>query len=91
VEAKMRPGPNKVIPVCVDCRTDMFKKLMDGGAKSVTLPVTVGRRKFKPIKIPSENFEKVYKELLPIKAIPKRFAGRRSKAAWKVLNKYKCK
>jgi RHS repeat-associated protein len=91
VEAKMRPGPNKVIPVCVDCRTDMFKKLMDGGANSVTIPVTKGKRKYKPIKIPSENFEKVYKALLPIKAIPKKYSGTRSRMAWEVLNKYKCK
>jgi RHS repeat-associated core domain len=91
VFGKMRPGPDKLVPVCVDCRTDMFKKLMDGGAKSVTIPVQIGKRSYKPIKIPSENFQKVYQELLPIKGINKRYSYRRSKKAWAVLKKYQCK
>lgn len=78
----------KPVGVCSKCRSNVFGVLAEGGAKSVTIPVTKGNVTVDSYKIKSDDFGRVQAE---IDKINKGSGNPRSKsdAAWDVLKKYK--
>lgn len=53
-------------PVCAECRANIFDILINGEAKSVTLPKTVGGKNLGQITIQSKDFSKVQKAVQDI-------------------------
>lgn len=90
VVGKMRPAPNLPVPVCAECRSNMFGRLIKGQANSVTFPVVRGYTQVGTITIHNRNFSKAYRELQGVlKQYSKKQALSRSNAAWAILEKYK--
>jgi RHS repeat-associated protein len=87
VNGQFNPGGTKPVGVCTNCRADMFKILDEGGAKSVTFPMTKGNKVGDAIKIPAEKFAVVRAELVKVRDGGKAF-GPRSDEAWEVLEKH---
>lgn len=81
-------GP-KPVGVCSKCRSNIFGVLDEGGAKSVTVPVTKGNVTVDQYKINRSDFGRVQAEVDRINAGSGN-ARSKSDKAWKVLKKYKC-
>jgi len=84
-EADGITGP---VGVCARCRGDIFDPLIEGGAESVTLPVTRSRQIQGSITIHRADFESVQREIRAAVANAGDSTVRRSEAAWDVLEKY---
>jgi RHS repeat-associated protein len=59
-------GVSKTVGVCAECRANMFEHLIDGGAKSITIPETRGGKVIGQITIHSDNFKAVQADLKSI-------------------------
>ncbi len=74
----------KPVGVCSKCRSDIFGVLSEGGAKSVSIPVTKGNVHTGSITIQSEHFGRIQAEIDRINSGPGS-ARTKSDASWKVL------
>jgi len=87
VTGEFNPAGTKPVGVCTGCRANMFDVLDKGGAKSVTMPITIGNKIRGTVTIPSEKFGVVGAELQQIHGGPGTDL-KKSNEAWKVLKKH---
>ena len=87
VKGDFNPGGIKDVGICTKCRQGILEHLREGEAKSVTMPVTIGKKFQHNVTIPSEKFDTLIDGLKAINASDKTDPVK-SNEAWKLIKKH---
>jgi len=82
-----RTVETKPIGICQDCRRKLFERLLDGGATSVTLPITKSNQVMKMITINRSQFQTVHDKIQALGDTP---STARSNAMWDIMEEAAC-